>query len=539
MSVGFRQRTPSEYASILWRRKWLLLLPACAIFFAVAIVVWRLPDVYQSSTLLVVKPAAVANGIVQQLTDEDLTIRINNIGQEVVSRSSLEPMIIRYDLYAGERRRGEPMDLLVARMQKKDIVIELNKSRNDITNGFSLSFKAQDRRQAQQVASELATKYINAQFAASRETVGVTRELIEQQVTQAKADLDRLDGRRLELMTSPSAVLPSQVSPLGSALGGLHEEQKARIAEIGRLRDLIAAYSNQLADIQKNVEYERQQIVDTTTDPKTTPAWADLSRRESDLESQYQAMKQYLKPANPDVIAVKQQLEAVKRSKQELLDDRKAAIAEKEKRLSAYIDPRPATLKANIELNKGEMARQQTMLDQSTAQIAQVSAQLGRAPSTEVALQALENEYRGKKLYYDDLIQKQHSIELASISAEKQQGETLAVIDPANLPEKPVAPKRPTLMLVGLALGLGVGLVLSAVAEVPRLLTIQTVADARHYTDLPVLVSVPELLTPREQNRRRLRRLSLTVAGVVAAVLTVPALALLLKLSHVFDIFAS
>lgn len=539
MSVTFRQRTPGEYGRILWRRKWLLLLPTLAIFFAVAIVVWRLPDVYQSSTLLVVKSAAVSSGVVPQLTDEDLTIRINNIGQEVTSRSKLEPLIIRYELYAVERRRGEPMDLIVDRMRKKDIAIELNKSRNDITNGFTLSFKAQERSQAQQVAGELATQYINAQLDSVRQTVGVTQDLIDQQVTQAKADLDSLDKRRLELMTAPTAILPSQVNPLGLQLGGLHEEQKARIAEVGRLRDMISAYTNQLADIQKNVEFEKEQVVDNITDPKTTPAWADLSRRESELEAQYQAMLPLLTAKNPDLMSVKKQLDSVKRDKQALVDDRKAAIVEKEKRFAGFSDPRLSSLRANIELAKGEMARQQSLLDQASSQIAQVSAQLDRAPGTEVALQALENEYRGKKIYYDDLIQKQHTVDLQSASAEKMQGETLAVIDPANLPEKPVAPKRAFLMLVGLALGLGVGLVLAATAEVPRLLTIQTVADASHYTNLPVLVSIPELLTPREQSRRRLRRLSFAVAGVVAAVLTVPALALLLKLTHVFEFFTS
>jgi hypothetical protein len=51
---------------------------------------------------------------------------------------------------------------------------------------------------------------------------------------------------------------------------------------------------------------------------------------------------------------------------------------------------------------------------------------------------------------------------------------------------------------IGLAIGLGVGLLLTGIFEVPRLLTIQTSEDARHYTGLPVLIAVPELLTPQE-----------------------------------------
>src|SRR5688500_14188292 len=118
MSVEFRQRKPAEYARILWRRKWMILLPTLAISFAIAAVVWRLPDAYQSTTLLIVRPSALTEGIVPQLSDDDLTIRINNIGQEVLSRTSLEPLILNYNLYAAERRRGEPMEAIYDLMRK-------------------------------------------------------------------------------------------------------------------------------------------------------------------------------------------------------------------------------------------------------------------------------------------------------------------------------------------------------------------------------------------------------------------------------------
>jgi hypothetical protein len=90
-------------------------------------------------------------------------------------------------------------------------------------------------------------------------------------------------------------------------------------------------------------------------------------------------------------------------------------------------------------------------------------------------------------------------------------------------------------MLAGLALGVLVGFLFAAAFEVPRLMTIQTVEDARHYTSLPVLISVPELLTPHEVSRRKVRRLMLATAGVAVTVFAIPALALLLKLSHVFE----
>src|SRR5215210_6754 len=79
MSVDFRQRTPGELARMVWRRKWMILLPTAAIAVAVGYVVWRLPNVYESTTLLTVRPASIATEAVGQLSDSDLTLRINNI----------------------------------------------------------------------------------------------------------------------------------------------------------------------------------------------------------------------------------------------------------------------------------------------------------------------------------------------------------------------------------------------------------------------------------------------------------------------------
>ena len=64
MSAEFRQRKPSEYLKILQRRKWLIVLPVIAITTAVGWVVYRLPDVYESTTLIVVRPSNLPTSVV-------------------------------------------------------------------------------------------------------------------------------------------------------------------------------------------------------------------------------------------------------------------------------------------------------------------------------------------------------------------------------------------------------------------------------------------------------------------------------------------
>src|SRR6187549_1566059 len=88
MSIEFRQRSPSEYLKIIRRRKWLIILPVIAVTSAVAWVVYRLPNVYESQTLIVVKPSTLPTTVVPTITEDSLTRQLTSIAQVVTSRSS-------------------------------------------------------------------------------------------------------------------------------------------------------------------------------------------------------------------------------------------------------------------------------------------------------------------------------------------------------------------------------------------------------------------------------------------------------------------
>jgi uncharacterized protein involved in exopolysaccharide biosynthesis len=178
------------------------------------------------------------------------------------------------------------------------------------------------------------------------------------------------------------------------------------------------------------------------------------------------------------------------------------------------------------------------MLGDIEKQVGQVMDRINEVPSAEVALGALERDYQTKKTSYDQLLIQAQQIGLGADAANQQQGEGIQVVDPANLPVRPVAPKRFMLMGMGLAVGLVVGFLLAGIFEVPRLLTIQTSEDAAHYTSLPVLMTLPELLTPQEASGLPRRRKLLLATAFAASIVAIPALALILKLTQVFERFS-
>ncbi|MGB8508640.1 MAG: GNVR domain-containing protein [Pyrinomonadaceae bacterium] len=538
MSVEFRQRTPGEYARILWRRKWLIMLPALAVTLAVAWVVWKLPNVYESTTLLTVKPSSISSSIVPQLPENDLTIRINNIGQEVVSRSALEPLIVKYNLYAVERLRNEPMDALVERMRTKDINVRVNTSRNDVTNGFFLSFRGPDPRTTQAVAADLASKYVTAETKAAGEVAGLTKEFFQNKLQQAKDELDSIDKQRLDFMLAHQSSLPSQGAALIGQMAGLREQQKALMMEIGRLNDQRASLSNMIVTVGKAREQQLNDVARQFEDPKSTPAYAELVKRKAQLEADKQALLTIYKPKHPDVLSVQNQIDSVQREMNSWTEEGNRKVEARRKELEGRVDPQLSQYKSDIERYDNEIKRQQLTLAQTEAQINDTNSRVNGLATSEVGLEAINREYQSKKSVYDSLLEQQQKAVITSDITVSAQGETISVIDTANLPEQPVAPKRPMLIALGLFLGLACGLACAALFEVPRLLTIQTSEDAEHYTGLPVLVSLPNMLTAREQRRIKLRRAALAFAGVAVAIVSVPALYAFLRLTRLIEMFA-
>ena len=227
------------------RRKWQIILPAAAVFFAVFWVVRGLPSYYMSTTFLTLTPPAISEKVAPSLTDEDLSQRLQSINQTVLSRSSLEPMIAKFDLYASDREAGVPIERIVDKMRGIISVVP-EKAENEKVVGFRISFRDRSPQSAKDVTAELAGKYVAAQTAESTQSAETTREFINNQMAQAKSTLDALDKQRLEIMMQNVETLPESSQGLIAQLEGLRQregtiskDKETLITEKGRVQENI------------------------------------------------------------------------------------------------------------------------------------------------------------------------------------------------------------------------------------------------------------------------------------------------------------
>jgi len=172
-----------------------------------------------------------------------------------------------------------------------------------------------------------------------------------------------------------------------------------------------------------------------------------------------------------------------------------------------------------------QLAGVETEIDSARAQLKELNQKrdqyrrrIDTSPKVDEVYKALLAERNNTQLKYDDLMKKTLEARVAQGLEKGQMGERFTLIDPARLPEKPVRPNVPAVLLIGLILGIGSGVGFASFKEYAD----QSVKNARELAgavNLPVLASLPEIVTWEEKKLARETRRYLLIAVGVAFVL--------------------
>ena len=549
MSVEFRQRSMSDYVAILKRRKWNILLPTVSLGLAFWWVASGLPDVYESTTLLTIKTPAISEKVAPSLTDNNVSQRIQAISQNVLSRTSLEPLVGRRDLYVAMREAGYSMEEVLVKM-RKDITVELEKVNDDQVAGIRITYRGEDPERARNVAAEIANKFIAAQNIEATANAETTKEFVDTQLANAKAQLDALEKERIAIMTENVATLPESSHGLIAQLEGarrrdetIAKDREVLMTEKGRLQDSIRSLNNQARLIDDYSQTESQEAVEQATRIEDTPAYGQLIQRRAELTSRLDSLKKQYREKHPEVVQAQGDISAINDELAKLSRSAEQRVKQANQTLSRKADLQKKSLDLEKDKAEGQIAlidRQLAMKDaessQNAAQIAALEAKINEIPNVKVALEGVDNQYQSAKSNYDDVLKKFNAAQGQVTKEVNLQGETIRLVDPANLPETPANKvRKPFFVAVGALVGLALGLLFGAPFELRRLTTIQGLDDVKHYTHLKVLASVPPLFTDEViAKQKRSARLKLA-GGVAASIAAAPLTVILLEVTHILE----
>jgi len=501
------------YWAIIRRRRWWVLLPTFVCWAVVWVGGWLWPATYQSQGLIEVQQQKVPEKYVEPNVTLDLEERMQSMTHQILSRTRLQAAIDRFHLY---RPTHSLSSLLQAsdpvEQMRKDITIELvqpdnkkNNRRPELTT-FKVSYSASSPELAQQVNSELISIFIDENLRTQQQLSESTTAFFRAQLLDAQEKLQEQEAKVQAFKAKHVGYLPSQLQSNIQILSGLQ---------------------GQLQNTERALDVARQQKLyyESLQQQYQSAQGTDLRLQLANLRSKY--TDDY-----PDVVALKEKIAQSENLKKqieaEVASNQKAenaiknsvatpGLAEQGQHDKTTMMQIVGQLKANqLEIQNYER-RQQDL----ESQISTYQARLNLTPTTEEELEAVSRGYDESKANYDSLLQKQHWSQLATNLEQGQQGAQFTVIDPPSLPDKPSAPNHVLVSLGGLALGIVVGIVMSALMELTNV-RVRREQDLEGLVPARVLVGIPHLRTAGE-DRLRVRRRWKEIGAAVGIVILIVA----------------
>jgi succinoglycan biosynthesis transport protein ExoP len=305
-----------KYLGIARRRHWYFLIPLFVGWLAVWGASWVLPVHYKSGTLILVEQPSMPKDYVTPNISDDVQERLASITQQILSRTRLLHIIDELNLYAKDRGRVTPDDL-VERM-RKDIEIELVRDDRREVTSFNIYYSSNDPHVAQQVTSELTNLFISENLELRQQKSEDTTKFLGSQLETARQTLAEQEEKVRQFKDQHLGELPTQLAGNLQILSGLQ-------SQLQNEEDALNGARQQNAYLQSLVEqYRALQRSPKTTDGAAPIGLPAIDQELDKLKAQLADLSSHYTDRHPDVRKVKEQIARTEKTREQIIADLKA-----------------------------------------------------------------------------------------------------------------------------------------------------------------------------------------------------------------------
>ncbi len=474
--LGHRALTLQDYTTILKRRWWIIAIPAIIFPIVGFAITFLVQPEYISQTLVLVEQQKVPESYVKAVVTEDLSGRLASMREQILSRSRLQPIIERFNLFASSKLS---MDDRID-MTRKNIGITPIQSEIARTNGlpgFFISFKANDPRTAQLVCGEIQSLFVSENLSDRAASAAGTTDFLKGQLADAKAKLDEQDAKLAKFQQTYVGKLPGAEASNINMLTTLNTQLDAATQALARLEQ-NKSYVESMAALQQQNQTSQLNEHGGSTPQAQQAELQQLLAQEADLTSRY--TDDY-----PDVVSVRRKIRELR---DQIAKTPPPAPATTATAATPKLADSIGTLQLRAQLRSIDQEIAMKKRDQASiqAQLHIYQDRVSSSPQVEEEYKSITRDNQTAQAFYDDLLNKIQTATMAANLEKRQQGEQFRVMDEPNLPESPSAPKRPVFVAGGLAAGLGLGLMIVALLEYLDT-ALRSERDIWAFTKLPTL----------------------------------------------------
>jgi polysaccharide chain length determinant protein (PEP-CTERM system associated) len=506
-----------DFAAIARKRSLLIIVPIVLGFLVALVVSSRLPNVYEAETLIQIVPQRVPDTYVRSTVTIRTEDRLDALSHQVQSRTQLERMILELNLYP-EDRALRPMQDVVEKMRLNMSIQTVRPNRMEPVDAFYLRFKYSDPVVAARVTERLGSLYIDYNARERGALATGANEFLEAQLGQAKQRLEAEEARLQAFRERHAGKLPSQLQYNMQAIQSTQLQRQALVESLARDRDRKLM----LERLYNDAITEPAALSPHTSPPAGTSATITTLPPQQQLDiarANLAALAMKLKEGHPDL-----------RRAARLVADLEKQVAEAPPPVAGALPPvagvtteelqrreRISSMRAEIESLDRQIAFKESEERRLGAIIADYQNRIEAVPGVESEWMAITRDYDTIQLAFKDLLTKSESAKVAADLEVRQIGEQFRILDAPRVPLRPISPQRVLITAGGVAAGLIIGLLLVGIRELGDR-TLKTEVDVEAVLALPVVAIVPTLLTDRDRQRLRFKRLLLSAVATLALV---------------------
>lgn len=487
------------YLNIIWRSKWIVLIPTVLFTIVSTLFAWKMPSYYKSETLILVEKQQIPEAYVTPTDRTPFGQRLNTISQQILSRQNIEKIVNDFQLYRTQDT-ANPVLAVINRFREvpppskeniierisKDVEIKVIGDRR-AGDAFSVSYIGTNPEVTMHVTDTLASLFIDENLKSREQYAEGASDFITTELENAKMELE-----------SQEAALRSFKE---RNMGSLPQQLEANLRTLDRLQGELQSVKNELKG-----DEDRKMVIEAQLGRGSAIAGVPMNPLQAELEGLQRELTALLaryKENYPDVVITKNKISDIKA---QLAAQRQGSSGDSEPALSqAAMNPEAYNelmlLKSRIETLGNRSA-------EIRRQIQQFERRVETTPASEQRFIDLRRDYDISLANYQALLEKKMNAKLSENLEKRQKGERFKVINSANLPEKPFKPNKIAIALVGTAagIGIGVGIILFIEFLNPAFRTREELAAG---IDMPVLATVPAFasLKPAKGKKMSLKSL--------------------------------
>ena len=476
------------YLRGMWRFRWWGLALAWIVGIVAGVVIYKMPDKYESSARVFVDTQSVLRPLMAGLAVQpNVDQQIAMLSRTLISRPNVEKLITMADLDLGLNTPAD-REALISRLSG-----DLRIGSAQRSNLFTLSYADTRPERAQRVVQSLLSLFVESGLGSKRQDADSARRFIEEQIRSYEQKLSEAENRVKEFRLRNMGLLgdgaQDYVSQIASMAGQLQQAQlELREAENGR------------DSLQRQLVGEDPVLLPQTP-PSSAVSIPEIDGRIDTLKRNLDELLLRYTDQHPDVVGTRRLLEELESQKRTQIESMQAMGGSQ----FGALDSNPVYQQMKLALVQAEsrVASLRVRVAEYQSRLEQLRERVRMVPEVEAELAQLNRDYSVNKSNYDALVARRESASIA-VDMNTQTGVAdFRVIDPPTLATKPSAPNRMLLIpLAGLA-GLAAGFALTFLISQLRP-AFSDPRSLREVTGLPVLGTVSMLRTPeRAASRRR------------------------------------